>query len=59
VTVSKEFDAEQSHPLEVEEARLYGFCTDFGSLRGGAMKRKNGFGIIIAETRGACVIAII
>jgi hypothetical protein len=23
--VSKELDAEQSHPLEVEEARMYGF----------------------------------
>jgi hypothetical protein len=23
--VSKKFDAEQSHPLEVEEARMYGF----------------------------------
>jgi hypothetical protein len=51
VTVSKEFDAEQSHPLEVEEARVYG--------RWGDEKRKNCFGIIIAETRGACVVAII
>jgi hypothetical protein len=34
-------------------------CTDFGSRRGEAMERKNDFGIIIAETRGACVIAII
>jgi hypothetical protein len=25
MTVSKEFDAEQSHPLKVEEARVYGF----------------------------------
>jgi hypothetical protein len=32
---------------------------DFGSRRGGVMKKKNGFGIIIAKTRGACVIAII
>jgi hypothetical protein len=34
-------------------------CTDFGSRRGGAMKKKNGFRIIIAEIWGACVIAII
>jgi hypothetical protein len=34
-------------------------CTDFGSRRGEAMKKRNGFRIIIAETRGACVIAII
>jgi hypothetical protein len=34
-------------------------CTDFGSRRGGAMKKKNSFGIIIEETRGACVIVII
>jgi hypothetical protein len=27
-------------------------CTDFGSRRGGAMKKKNSFGIIIAKTRG-------
>jgi hypothetical protein len=35
-------------------------CTDFGSRRGKVMERKkNGFGTIIAETRGACVITII
>jgi hypothetical protein len=35
-------------------------CTDFGSRRGEAMvRKKNGFRIIITETRGACVIAII
>jgi hypothetical protein len=46
--VSKEFDAEQSHPLELKRH----VCTAFGSRRGGAMKKKNGFRIIIAETRG-------
>jgi hypothetical protein len=55
VTVSKEFDMEHSHPLEVEEACLYGI---WKSKRRGDKKR-NGFGIIIAETRGACVISII
>jgi hypothetical protein len=56
VTVSKELDAEvvtscgsgsgtHVQILEDEEARRW--------------KRKNGFGIIIAKTRGACVIAII
>jgi hypothetical protein len=49
VTVSKEFDAEQSHPLKVEEARLYRL---WKSKRWGDQKEKNGFGIIIAETRG-------
>jgi hypothetical protein len=35
-------------------------CTNFGRRRGKAMgKKKNGFGIIIAETKGACVIVII
>jgi hypothetical protein len=48
VTVSKEFDAEQSHPLGVEEARVYGFWKSKRRAR----KKKNGFGIIIAETRG-------
>jgi hypothetical protein len=48
MTVSKEFDAEQSYHLEVEEARLYGFWKS----KSGAMKKRNGFGIIIAETRG-------
>jgi hypothetical protein len=37
VTVSKEFDGEQSHPLEVEEARLYGF---WKSKRRGDEKEK-------------------
>jgi hypothetical protein len=46
------FNVEQSHPLEVEEARLYG-------QRAGSMKKRNGFRIIIAETRGASVITII
>jgi hypothetical protein len=33
---------------------------DFGRRRGEVIKKKkNDFGIIIAETRGACVIAII
>jgi hypothetical protein len=49
VTISKEFDVEQSHPLEVKEARLYGL---WKSKRRGDEKEKNGFGIIIAETRG-------
>jgi hypothetical protein len=35
---------------------VYGF---WKSKRWGDEKRKNGFGIIIAETRGACVITII
>jgi hypothetical protein len=56
MTVSKEFDAEQLHPLEVEEACLHEF---WKSKRRGDEKEKNSFGIIIAETRGACVIAII
>jgi hypothetical protein len=46
--VSKEFDAEQSHPLEDEEARLYRFW----KLKRRGDKKRNGFGIIIAETRG-------
>jgi threonine/homoserine efflux transporter RhtA len=54
--VSKEFDTKQSHPLEVEEACVYG-C--WKSKRRGDGKKKNGFGIIIAETRGTCVITII
>jgi hypothetical protein len=49
VTVSKEFNAEQSHPLEVEDAHLYGF---WKSKRRGAEKDRNGFEIIITETRG-------
>jgi uncharacterized protein YigE (DUF2233 family) len=53
--VSKEFDAEQSHPLKVEEAHLYGFWKS----KRGAMKKRNGFGIIITKIRGASVIAII
>jgi hypothetical protein len=56
VIVSKELDAEQSHPLEVEEARVYGF---WKSKRRGDGKEKSGFRIIIAKIRGACVIAII
>jgi hypothetical protein len=37
-----------------------GVCTDFRGRRGEAMeKKKNSFGIIIAETRGPCVITII
>jgi hypothetical protein len=48
VTVSKEFDAEQPHPLEDEEARLYGFR----KLKRRGDKKRNGFEIIIAETRG-------
>jgi hypothetical protein len=35
--VPKEFDAEQSHPLEVEEARVYGF---WKSKRRGDEKEK-------------------
>jgi threonine/homoserine efflux transporter RhtA len=35
---------------------MYGF---WKSKRRGDGKEKKGFGIIIAETRGACVIAII
>jgi hypothetical protein len=42
--------------MEVEAARVYGF---WKSKRRGDGKEKNGFIIIIAETRGACVIAII
>jgi hypothetical protein len=55
VTVS-ELDAEKSHPVEVEAACAYRF---WKSKRRGDGKEKNGFRIIIAETRGACVIAII
>jgi hypothetical protein len=55
MTVYKEFDAEQSHPLEVEEACVYGF---WKSKRQGDEKEK-WFRNIIAETRGACVIATI
>jgi hypothetical protein len=47
--VSKEFDVEQSHPLEVEETRVYGF---WKSKRRGDEKENNGFRIIIAQTRG-------
>jgi hypothetical protein len=42
--------------MEVEVARMYGF---WKSKRRGDEKEKNGFKFIIAETRGACVIAII
>jgi hypothetical protein len=49
VTISKELDAEQSHPLEVEEARVYGF---WKSKRQGDGKKKNCFRIIIAEIGG-------
>jgi hypothetical protein len=42
--------------MEVEAARVYRF---WKTKRRGYEKEKNGFGIIIAETRGACVIAII
>jgi hypothetical protein len=56
VTVSKELDAEQPHPVEVKAARMYEF---WKTKRRGDGKEKNGFGIIIAETREACVITII
>jgi hypothetical protein len=56
VTISKKLDAEWSHPVEVEVARVYG---SWKSKRRGDGKKKNGFRIIIAETRGACVITII
>jgi hypothetical protein len=42
--------------VEVEAARVYGF---WKTKRQGDGKVKNSFEIIIAETRGACVIAII
>jgi hypothetical protein len=42
--------------MEVEAARVYGF---WKMKRRGDGKEKNDFGIIITETRGACVIAII
>jgi hypothetical protein len=46
---SKELDAEQPHPVEVEATRVYEF---WKMKRRGDRKEKNGFGIIIAETRG-------
>jgi hypothetical protein len=55
VTVSKEFDAKQSHPLEVEEARMYGF---WKSKRRGDEKEK-WFWNNYCQNQGACVIAII
>jgi hypothetical protein len=42
--------------MEVEAARVYKF---WKPKRRGDEKEKNGFRIIIAKTRGACVIAII
>jgi hypothetical protein len=41
--VSKKFDAEQSHPLEVEEARLYGFWKSkrWGNEKEGMCYRHN------------------
>jgi hypothetical protein len=36
MTVSKEFDAEQSIPWKLKRHA----CMDFGSQRGGAMKKK-------------------
>jgi hypothetical protein len=53
--VSKEFDAEQSRPLEVEEARLYGF---WKSKRRGNEKEK-WFWNNYCRNQGACVIIII
>jgi hypothetical protein len=49
MTVSKELHAKQLHPMEVEEARVYGF---WKPKRRGDGKEKNGFRIIISETRG-------
>jgi hypothetical protein len=43
-------EAERSHPMALGAACA---CTNLRSRRG------DGFGIIIAKTRGACVIAII
>jgi hypothetical protein len=56
MTISKKLDAEKSQPVKVEVACVYG---SWKSKRRGDGKKRNGFGIIIAETRGACVIAII
>jgi hypothetical protein len=55
MTVSKEFDAEQSHPLKVEEARVYGFRK---SKRRDDEKEK-WFQNNYCRNQGACVIAII
>jgi hypothetical protein len=54
--VSEGLDAEQSCLVEVEAGCVYGF---WKSKRRGDGKKRNGFGIIIGETKGACVIAII
>ena len=37
---------------------FFGSCSGFLMNINGKMKRRSGFGIIIAKTRGACVIAI-
>jgi hypothetical protein len=56
VTVSKESDIERSCPMSIKVVCAF----RHGGRRGEATKtRKSGFRIIIAETRGACVIAII
>jgi hypothetical protein len=52
VTVPEEIGTGQSYPLEVEKA-----YTDRKPKGRDGFKR-NDFGITIAETRGACVIAI-
>jgi hypothetical protein len=44
--------------LEVEGSRLTALGTVCACTRPGS-RRNNGFGIIIAKTRGACVIAVI
>jgi hypothetical protein len=53
--VSKEFDVEWPHPLEVEEARMYGF---WKSKRRDDEKEK-WFRNNYCRNQGACVIAII
>jgi hypothetical protein len=54
--IFKKLDAEWSHPVEVEVARVYG---SWKSKRQGDGKKKNDFRIIIVDSRRACVIAII
>jgi hypothetical protein len=54
--VSKESDIKRSRPVEMKVACVY----RPGDRTGEATEtREGGFRIIIAETRGACVIAII
>jgi hypothetical protein len=53
--ISEESDIEKSRPVRMKVARLF----RLGDRRGKATEtREGGFRIIIAETRGACVIAI-